>query len=181
MTGETVLDAFWRTCVTDESALCEQPAPTSYLKALGVHAQVAASNITDADGEMFQSLSNQVLDDLTSQYFTCANPSDEKKAREVVTEVILHFGCITHNRKLFVTSAGYLCLVAASAIVGDEVHVIAGAKVPFILRREEKGFAETHCCGLGLYKLIREAYVHGMMKGEALQREGFEWQDIFLK
>ncbi|KAL1631234.1 hypothetical protein SLS56_004482 [Neofusicoccum ribis] len=181
VTGETVLDAFWRTCVTDEMALCEQPAPTSYLKALGVHARVAASNIADADGEMFQSLSNQVLDELTSQYFTCANLSDKKKAREVVTEVILHFGSRAHNRKLFVTSAGYLCLVAASAIVGDEVHVIAGAKVPFILRREEKGFVETHCGGLGLYKLIGEAYVHGMMKGEALQRDGFEWQDILLK
>ena len=34
---------------------------------------------------------------------------------------------------------------------------------------------------LPLYDMIGETYVHGVMKGKALQREGFEWDGIYIR
>jgi hypothetical protein len=30
------------------------------------------------------------------------------------------------------------------------------------------------------YYLVGEAYVHGMMQGEALKQAGYKWEDIYL-
>lgn len=179
VTGETTLEAFWRTCVTDASASWhEQPAPQSYLRALGVHAWTATSTMEDEHEGLMQSLKNPVLEELVSQ---CLRESEKEKAMGLVTEVIMHFGRQTFNRKMCTTTAGYLCLAPPSVLVGDEVHVLAGAKVPFLLRKSEREAAAEQDYGdAQLYTLIGETYVHGLMSGEALHRDGFEWQDILL-
>jgi hypothetical protein len=44
--------------------------------------------------------------------------------------------------------------------VGDEVWILAGADVPLILRPSASSGEE--------YRLVGEAYVHGIMQGEAV-------------
>jgi hypothetical protein len=61
--------------------------------------------------------------------------------------------CFTRRR--------FVGLVPDAAEVGDRICLLHGGKVPFVLRKQEKGF-----------KLVGECYVHGLMKGEALKREG---------
>ncbi|KAF2471045.1 uncharacterized protein BDR25DRAFT_29912 [Lindgomyces ingoldianus] len=66
--------------------------------------------------------------------------------------------CGGKKRRLFRTQHNYLGTGPRSLREGDEVWVLDGASVPFILRRSPTGN----------YKLIGEAYVHGVMHGELL-------------
>jgi hypothetical protein len=59
-------------------------------------------------------------------------------------------------RRLAKTEKGYLALVAAGATVGDVVMLVRGCVVPVVLRRK----------GNGTWRLVGDAYVHGVMFGE---------------
>ncbi|GAW21620.1 hypothetical protein ANO14919_111430 [Xylariales sp. No.14919] len=73
-------------------------------------------------------------------------------------------------RGLFQTESGYIGLAANEIEPGDEVWVLAGARVPFILRRKARHSMKKEesddSVDLGVYDLVTEAYVHGVMKGE---------------
>jgi hypothetical protein len=78
------------------------------------------------------------------------------------------------RRRLFVTEKRYLGLGPASMVEGDEVWVLPGAGAAFVLRgvgrvEEERRFA-----------LVGEAYVHGIMNGEAVEGSDIEVHDIEL-
>ncbi|EXF84170.1 hypothetical protein CFIO01_05673 [Colletotrichum fioriniae PJ7] len=63
---------------------------------------------------------------------------------------------IIMNRRLFVTNEGYIGLAKLSARVGDEVWVLAGGRVPYVMRPIEDG---------NRFSLVGDAYVHGLMDG----------------
>jgi len=63
------------------------------------------------------------------------------------------------GRLPFITKKGHLVLSAEYVKQGDSVALIQGAQVPFILRRQNGG----------QYQLISEAYVDGIMDGEAME------------
>lgn len=69
------------------------------------------------------------------------------------------FVYIAGLRRLFVTRNGYIGLGAKSLQTGDKVFVFPGGLVPFVLRMSTEGY----------YRLVGEAYVHGIMRGEALK------------
>lgn len=60
------------------------------------------------------------------------------------------------RRRLFKTRGGYLGTGARSLREGDEVWILHGAGVPFVLRPQENGN----------YRLLGEAFVYGVMHGE---------------
>ncbi|KAK0646934.1 hypothetical protein B0T16DRAFT_493819 [Cercophora newfieldiana] len=62
-----------------------------------------------------------------------------------------------YERRLVRGENGYLCLAPRSAEVGDKIVLARGGRVPLVLRKGEGG-------GWGL---VGEAYVHGIMDGEA--------------
>lgn len=66
------------------------------------------------------------------------------------------------GRLLFVTEKGFLGLGSSTLEIGDEVWILAGADVPFVLR--PSGLSADKFC------LVGEAYVHGAMQGEAVER-----------
>jgi hypothetical protein len=65
------------------------------------------------------------------------------------------------KRRLFRTSSNHLGTGPRSLGIGDEVWILNGGCVPFVLR------PQSH----GNYKLIGEAYVHGVMHGEVKAME----------
>lgn len=70
----------------------------------------------------------------------------------------------------FATTRGeYIGLVPLAAQEGDLVVVFYGATVPYVVRRVENG-----------YILVGDAFVHGFMCGEALERRDLESVDIVL-
>jgi hypothetical protein len=63
----------------------------------------------------------------------------------------------TYRRRLVLTDKNYLGLTAERVERGDQVVILMGGQLPFILHK-----VDDH------YMLIGEAYVHGIMDGEAL-------------
>jgi len=69
------------------------------------------------------------------------------------------------GRTMFRTKTNLLGMGPLSTQEGDEVWVLMGAKVPFVLRPVDNGKAPKR------YKLVGEAYVHGYMDGEILSEK----------
>ncbi|KAL2068471.1 hypothetical protein VTL71DRAFT_16569 [Oculimacula yallundae] len=65
---------------------------------------------------------------------------------------------VTAGKYAFVTEKGFVGMGPRHMLAGDIVIIIAGADVPFVLRMDEHG----------QYRLIGEAYVQGVMDGEAV-------------
>lgn len=74
------------------------------------------------------------------------------------------------NLNFCATKKGLLGWVLPTAREGDKICVFAGARVPFIIRDRQDG----------TYELLGDAYIHGIMHGEAMNWEGIEWEDIKL-
>jgi hypothetical protein len=67
----------------------------------------------------------------------------------------------TQGRQFALTQRGRMGWVPLAARMSDDVGLFAGCRLPFVLRPVEKG-----------YKLMGDAYVHGVMNGEGEGREG---------
>lgn len=74
------------------------------------------------------------------------------------------------HRRLVTTKRGYLGLVPASTRHGDKVAVFLGGSTPYILRK----------AGKGTYMFRGDCYVHGIMHGEALQKD-HEVEELVLR
>jgi hypothetical protein len=74
---------------------------------------------------------------------------------------------ISEYRAMGKSSNGTICLLPGASQPGDSIALIRGGKVPFVLRPH----------GVN-WMLIGEAYVHGIMEGEAW--EGHKCREICL-
>ncbi|KAI1110653.1 heterokaryon incompatibility protein-domain-containing protein [Nemania sp. NC0429] len=75
------------------------------------------------------------------------------------------------NRRFFRTSLGYVGIGPRTVEVGDRVMLLQGAHVPYIFRHLPKD-PET------VFDFVGEAYLHGFMYGEGLERDGIRWEKI---
>ncbi|KAM7191506.1 hypothetical protein V8F33_008857 [Rhypophila sp. PSN 637] len=82
---------------------------------------------------------------------------------------------VKRGHRIFRTANGFLGMGPLSSEIGDEVWVLEGGKTPFVVRRPREG--GSRC------RLIGEAYVHGIMHGEAIcptGESGFGFEQTFL-
>ncbi|KAF3043794.1 hypothetical protein E8E12_010341 [Didymella heteroderae] len=76
-----------------------------------------------------------------------------------------------HNRVLFITHDGRLGLGPSVMEGSDEIWIPLGSKMPVILRRY----------GNGMFKIVGQAFVYGVMRGEAVQgKSENDFQEITL-
>lgn len=71
-------------------------------------------------------------------------------------------------RRFFITSKGLLGIGSVVVLPDDLVVIIEGSRYPFLLRATSNG----------RYRLIGEAYVRGIMYGEALGVKQFQRIEI---
>ena len=64
-----------------------------------------------------------------------------------------------HRRAILITENGLVGIGPQAMVKGDEVHIVWGSDVPFILRKDESD--EYH-------RVVGEAFIHGIMDGESL-------------
>ena len=69
------------------------------------------------------------------------------------------------------TLAGRLARVPSNALRTDLICVLHGSEVPYVVRLQEDG----------IYVVIGECYVHGIMHGEALQLPHYEPQILRIR
>ncbi|PMD57267.1 uncharacterized protein K444DRAFT_483861, partial [Hyaloscypha bicolor E] len=65
------------------------------------------------------------------------------------------------GRRFFVTKKGYFGIGPAELEEGDEIYILAGGKVPLVLRPLPESQPNT-------FELVGDCYVHGVMDGEAV-------------
>jgi hypothetical protein len=76
------------------------------------------------------------------------------------TEGELHFAnAILFRRMFFTTDSGHMGMGSPNMQIGDEICVLFGGTILFILRPVGE-----------YYKLVGECYVHGLMQGEAMEQ-----------
>lgn len=83
------------------------------------------------------------------------------------------------RRVFFVTDDGYMGLGPqglGTAQVGDKICVVQGCHVPFVIRPHT-----TEPSGEQSYQLVGEAYVHGLMDGEAMTMASASDENLTLR
>ncbi len=104
---------------------------------------------------------------------------EERLAAEVVTRMgtsqaemeamgMLAQGMNVPHKRLYTTENGALGVGPPGIQLGDEVWLIRGAKIPFVLRPMHQTQGEISVEGLE-FTLLGETYVHGAMNGEMLK------------
>jgi hypothetical protein len=114
---------------------------------------------------IFKTIAEKPCDDADRAQCPIFTPGE--RARKSAFE--LRMREMKDGRKMFRTKSGSLGMGPKSVMEGDEVWVLPGAKVPFVLRSFEGGREPKR------YTFIGEAYVHGYMNGEAV-REGRKFE-----
>lgn len=76
-----------------------------------------------------------------------------------IAPIMLTVSESAYNRRVFVTESGFLGLGPVEIKKGDHVVVFAGSRMPHIIRPVAKNY----------FELRGEAYVEGIMDGEAMQ------------
>lgn len=71
-----------------------------------------------------------------------------------------------NHHSVFLTKKGYLGVGPRYSKVGDEAWVIFGGYAPFLVRKVGGSEMKRHV-------MVGECYVHGVMKGEAMQDSEF--------
>jgi hypothetical protein len=80
------------------------------------------------------------------------------------------------NHAFFITSKGYIGMGPPHTKSGDQVWILYGGRVPFVLRKapENSALSETQ-----KFTLVGDAYVHGIMDGQMVQ-DNLETRTIWL-
>ena len=80
------------------------------------------------------------------------------------------------NQRCFCTTEkGFFGLVPGKAEIGDEVAILNGGNVPFILRPFETGNEQEL-----VYRLVGDGYFHGLMHGEASSLDTYDERDLVI-
>ncbi|KAL8636772.1 MAG: hypothetical protein Q9228_005871 [Teloschistes exilis] len=192
--GQSRVEAWWRTLITDQTITC-YPAPDSmgplffnHLRAIfkkSILRQIAKGDRT----EVIMSRNLPYVEKLAQLDATGQMPSvhgevescleiEGRSLDEAATEVRKNMVAFYENTKIFLhlrlfrTGNNLLGMGPRNVAEGDEVWLLQGARVPFVLRPNLEN---------GRYQLIGQSYVHGMMHGEALEMEGFKWSGVELE
>jgi hypothetical protein len=111
-----------------------------------------------------------MMDGLTSRLITV--PAESLKDPDIVQTAggdglkrIASLRIGFQNRRLFISKRGYLGTVPGETQLGDSVHILCAAKTPMILRAGKVLINDRNLNG---FQVVGDAYVHGIMNGEAL-------------
>lgn len=86
-----------------------------------------------------------------------------RRPKKTYRQMQLAFSAAVTARRFATTTKGYMGLVPRGGMLGDEVCVILGAHVPFLVRRVPHDEA-----GTDRYQLLGECYLQGIMNGEVM-------------
>lgn len=183
ITGESAGLAFQRTCVID-SGISTKTSPDHDF-CLNDFTLFAVSHIRgeiEKDMEACEPLldGNRVFVELASEAPEGPSPNFDA--------VMGLFLLAARHRRIIVTQKGYLGLGPMTTRPGDEVHIISGGRIPFVLRRSpdkrptySKRPEDATMADPVTYRLQGDAFVYGLMNGEALSREVFGWKECYIR
>ena len=130
---------------------------------------------------------SQVLQKLASGLARVANYKDSKFARQATpeedtsgqfydmrrrTEHAFWYDLLqtARNRQFCITKKGYMGWAPPAAKPGDRICILFGGQVPYVVRPKGK-----------YHEFLGEAYIHGIMNGEALSMDGIKMETFCLR
>jgi hypothetical protein len=151
--GVSVFDAFWQTLVAGSDVSGREKAPQDYSEVFSL--------VLDSSTGKMPSLPGQVYSPRRKKGFFTLDSLRSRKPAKTLEDLRVSFTAALRNRRFAVSERGYFGLVPRGTVAGDRVCVLEGINVPFVLRKapEENAF-----------ELVGECYVHGIMEGEAIDR-----------
>lgn len=96
---------------------------------------------------------------------------DDKEEGDGVNSFEYFMWCVWPLRRVMATANGYLGLVPRAAQQGDQVWLFSGGRTPYILRPTDRP---------GQFTFVGEAYVHGIMDGEAVEGKQDSFKPVQL-
>jgi hypothetical protein len=84
--------------------------------------------------------------------------------------------------RLIITTNGWLGMVPRDTQIGDEIYVLAGGRMPFVLRPSQEKFCPPGSSNSrrSCHTLVGECYIDGSMDGEVSDKLRDEAVDIFI-
>ena len=157
----TLFETFWQTLVAGKD-------PSSHLRAPDEYSPIFALLFDTATGH--------------SPSFPDQPPSSSKRGLSLENlqvrrpartyhDMQTAMKSATKNRRLGVTAKRYLGLYPRGTQIGDQICVLVGACVPFVIRKLE---------GRNEHQLVGECYVHCIMDGEAENMRDLQKTEICL-
>jgi len=136
-------------------------------------------DIVSDDGEEAQRITREDLRSFKTWVLTMQNairtqvlpPTD----RYLKSLVVATFG-----RVMFRTKHGYVGLCFPNCRLDDEIWVLQGGKVPFLLRLCGQGY-QSSTGNSSQYIFLGEGYMHSFMDGEAMQGSGSCIKEVVLR
>ncbi|KAF4823939.1 Heterokaryon incompatibility protein 6, OR allele [Colletotrichum siamense] len=199
-TSQCRVEAFWRTLILDRDAF-SHPAPPGLQKAfhhwIADHVvwEVYCATKKGADLaeylnrlESIQRLAESDVSRTVPDYEVIKGYLQKLKELDKREDIEGLFDGFRHHcqayvnlafetlwdRRPFTTNTGYLGLGCQSLRLGDSLWIVAGCPSPLVLRRIAGQDSDSVC-----YRLLGEAYLHGIMHGEAVS-EVAPWEDISI-
>jgi WD repeat-containing protein 55 len=154
-----LFDAFWHTIVAGKDH-------TGMLKAPSGFAEIFALLIDSATGRT-PSMPDQPI---AKRRLTLDNLKTRRPSR-VYREIQIAFEAAVKGRKFGTTSKRYIGLFPRGTRPGDQIGVLLGGHIPFVVRPWRTS---------GSFQLIGECYVHGIMDGEVMQMTNLKKEEIQL-
>ncbi|RII22845.1 hypothetical protein CUC08_Gglean013284 [Alternaria sp. MG1] len=87
----------------------------------------------------------------------------------------------TYGRSMFLTEGGRIGLCLPECRVGDEVWVLHGGKVPFVLRLSDRPTTKGRSGEtIRSHRFIGDVYLRGIMDGEAMGGSSYTTREVLL-
>ncbi|KAG9231580.1 hypothetical protein BJ875DRAFT_506607 [Amylocarpus encephaloides] len=122
-------------------------------------ALLGRGNMLRLENPPFQSMENS-----TASLVEEIEDGEEEIGEKEQVSVAINASVMMNRRRLFVLKSGLVGLAPWDAATGDIVAILFGCRFPVILRRVGKRQGDK------TYKLVGEAYIDGIMNGEAMAR-----------
>ncbi|GLA44223.1 hypothetical protein AnigIFM63309_002809 [Aspergillus niger] len=164
-------DSFWRTILNDsieveQGAGYVRPSDGDYHQLLDLWKMITA-NVWPLLVSMARSSVETRKSD--SEPFEMMNT-----LLNLAPSIAYHVLVCLWGRRMIITEKGFIGLAPRTVREGDEVHILLGSEVPFILRPGHVNVysSEVDRYSTPVYTVIGNGYLHGVMCGEAFEGDG---------
>lgn len=126
----------------------------------------------------FAEMPEEIMEKMLTRFLPKFEGAMDIIFRKVKTPLValwsVRFSQVMPGRKLFRTKHNNLLGTGAKSLqVGDIVCVLTGGSVPYVIRPVNGGRENK-------FQFVGEAYVHGIMQGQAVPSEGAKVSEIIL-
>ncbi|RMZ71666.1 heterokaryon incompatibility -domain-containing [Pyrenophora seminiperda CCB06] len=188
--GGTYEGAFWRTLIADLIHTGTTPATRG---SHGVYRRATADD--------FQALRAWIMwaRCISRDSFSRTASFTQRDLEEGISAIDHTLKTATASRRFFLTSNGYMGMGPKTTMVGDQVFVFKGSKVPFMLRQDRSVIIEADSWTTLIeddasdeqnstltaqlktsFRLIGDCFAYGLMDGEAFEQANATTEKVYL-